>query len=144
MNKKRLLKLARFLEKLPTSVFDLSYIVNGQCDQLQMLVDTKFKDKKVIHKCKSMACAVGWMPAVFPELCMWSNGTVTDCDDLVSRNDMSLAKHIFDMNFDQLSYLFDTTYFAGNKEYTRNISKETPKVVAKRIRNFVKDGKYEV
>lgn len=54
MNKKRLLKLADFLEVLPENKFDYSSIVSGED------VPRKTFD------CGSTACAVGWCPIAFP------------------------------------------------------------------------------
>lgn len=55
-HKKRLLKLAEFLENLPTKKFNFGEIVE------------KFDQK---NKCGTICCAVGWCPTVFPRDWTW-------------------------------------------------------------------------
>ena len=47
LNKPRLTKLIDFLKQLPEEKFDFN---------------------RVIHKCGTVACAIGWTPSVFPDL----------------------------------------------------------------------------
>lgn len=54
VGKRRLLKLIAFLEKLPRRKFDFSQVVA--------------KGKQNGHYCATVACAGGWLPAVFPKL----------------------------------------------------------------------------
>ena len=55
----RLLRLAKFLEKLPRRKFDFA----------ELVADTEKRHGK---DCGTVCCAVGWTPAVFPKLISWS------------------------------------------------------------------------
>lgn len=127
--KDRLLKLASFLEnKVPKEHFDMASI----CDIVEVknnnIISNPFKTP---YTCKTTACAVGWCTAVFPEL-----NLVLDLDDrdITHKNGRTWNSERFFGLFgegDQWDYLFSAKYF-----------RETPKQVAKRIREFVKsDGK---
>ena len=56
VHKKRLLKLADFLDKLPRKKFNFTEVVSGQETPNKTLT------------CGSQACAIGWCPVVFPRL----------------------------------------------------------------------------
>ena len=126
MNKQRMLKLADFLETLPTKKFDFSMIRDHD------------KDVQYIPpaKCGAVGCAIGWMPTVFPRLCGdWvasktKNGyTVRDgvwFDD---------AAEVLDIDYSDCTALFTP----GGEVYgLRNLGENTtPKAVARRIRQFV-------
>lgn len=56
VHKKRLLKLADFLDKLPRKKFNFTEVVSGKETPNKTLT------------CGSQACAIGWCPVVFPRL----------------------------------------------------------------------------
>ncbi len=56
VQKKRLLKLADFLDKLPRKKFKFTEVVSGKETPNKTLT------------CGSQACAIGWCPVVFPRL----------------------------------------------------------------------------
>lgn len=56
MRKDRLLKLADFLDKLPRKKFDFGCVINGPSPTRKTM------------DCGSVACGIGWTPAVFPRL----------------------------------------------------------------------------
>lgn len=65
MYAKRLLKLADFLQQLPPQKFDFrSFTMRGDKPMLEAL-------KARRSSCGTTACAVGWMPAVFPRAVCW-------------------------------------------------------------------------
>ncbi len=66
MNAKRLLKLADFLDKLPRAKFDFGVI--AMQDGKPMLEALKAGKER----CGTVACAIGWMPAVFPRSLRWT------------------------------------------------------------------------
>ncbi len=68
LHAKRLMKLARFLyNDLPEEKFDFTWVVQGQ----------DMPNKK--YDCGTVACAVGWMPHVFPRRFEWRK--VNDPED---------------------------------------------------------------
>ena len=71
MNKERLLKLADFLQELPKDKFDFTSVVEEY-------------DRE--NECGTLCCAIGWTPAVFPDLVKW----------LVPRNRLIRAVEIAD------------------------------------------------
>ncbi len=128
IHKKRLLKLADFLSKLPESKFNLSVIT----DDL---------DKPTVEKsCKIAACAMGWCPIVFPRLMRYFHRQTSDHLEVCLKDNKrrrtenySAVKHIFGLNGDQSSYLFSPLEYHYDKSGVKN--------VVKRIRKFVKkDG----
>lgn len=65
MNAERLLKMATFLEALPPHMFCFKeYVKLGTKSPLEALADPE-------GRCGTTACAVGWMPAVFPAEIKW-------------------------------------------------------------------------
>lgn len=114
----RLLKLADFLDTLKTKQFNFDSCIDGRDN----------------HGCGTVCCAIGWTPAVFPELVDWDDPCLT------SWNFDQIAYRLFDIGDDAITYLFvpgfltcDTTNRFG-KRLSRNT---TPGVVARRIRKFV-------
>ena len=61
IHKRRFLKLASFLEKLRKNKFYYGTLVNKWDNKME---------------CGSVCCAIGWLPAVFPSLWSWANGTL--------------------------------------------------------------------
>lgn len=92
MNTQRLQKLADFLRKLPPERFHFG--------------------KVVIHEtsCGTIGCAMGWTPAVFPELVEWSKGKgtypLTYCPNGGPVDYDDLASTIFDIDRDDAFCLF--------------------------------------
>lgn len=126
MNKDRLLKLAEFLEQLPSESFDFS-----------SFVDSYDQEKE----CGSVCCAIGWMPKVFPDLCQWKKFTGFSFSiDIVTigsnHTGFFAAQEIFDIDDDASSYLF-----CPRADYDDNDVRlpETASAVdvANRIREFV-------
>lgn len=65
MNKERLLKMAGFLEALPPHKFDFdTYVRVGRKHPAEALAAPE-------EHCGTTACAVGWMPAIFPDEFEW-------------------------------------------------------------------------
>lgn len=70
MNAERLLKMAGFLEALPAHKFDFGmYVTLGTKTPAEALADPE-------GHCGTTACAVGWMPAIFPDAYKW--GVIRD------------------------------------------------------------------
>jgi len=116
MQTERLLKLADFLEQLPDKKFNINYIV--------------YKRRET---CVSVACAIGWMPAVFKELKWEGYDSIVwpDNEELNSikyNKNFAVARVFFDIDVNLCNYLFDN----GQIGYS------TTKHVTKRIRKVVK------
>lgn len=133
MNKKRLLKLANFIEKLPNKRLNMNVVALSNA-----------KGKMGYKECGSVACAMGWTPAVFPKLVKWiecSGGnelnvcmTHEEAREWL-RGNGSLA------NNSAMVELFDIPYL--DADYIFGLSKSkyhTPKQVAEGIRKYVKTG----
>jgi len=131
--RRRLLKLARFLEKLPASKFDFSEIVT-------------FSKKVRGHECGTVCCAIGWTPKVFPKTWKWE-----EYYDflLVARKDLPEKRgedwheqvcDFFGITGSELNGLFvpGTLYMPWAKEMIPMSNKTTAKEVAKSIRKFIK------
>jgi hypothetical protein len=70
-NFERLLKLAAFLETLEHKQFDFALIVRAW-----------HRDPETHAPCGSICCAIGWLPAVFPDLVRWSGGPPKEIGEL--------------------------------------------------------------
>lgn len=115
MNKKRLLKLAAFLRKLPAEKFNINDVV------------TRWD-----NNCGSICCAMGWTPKVFPKLIQWTpNGPykLKLCREAEGEHFDEVAVKLFKISFFQVSCLFGPGYYDGNV---------TPCMVAERIDNLWK------
>lgn len=128
VHKRRLLKLAAFLDTLPRAKFDFSIIARQ--DGLPFLKALKAGDKA----CGTVACAVGWMPAVFPRAFRWDTGGTVYPKNLsgVTGLDLYAAGQFFGLPDNDINYLF-TPDSSGLRE------KATPKQVARHIRRYVQD-----
>lgn len=125
MNKKRLLKLADFLETVPRKRFDM-----------QTWVGDEWKGKEDLS-CGTSACAMGWATTIpsFRKLGLrlqrsyvWGHSPAYG-----SRYGLDAAQKFFEIDLQTATLLF-----APAKEYKDgSISKITPKQVAKRIRKVV-------
>lgn len=125
---KRLLKLAAFLEKLPRDRFDYASFVGDDWKGTQDL------------SCGTTACALGWAATIpefrragltikaIPDI---DGGFYADVCTKKHSGGFKAASEIFGLSNSDSSYLF-----APDDEYPE---KATPKQVAKKIRNFVKE-----
>lgn len=124
MRADRLIKLADFLETVNDKHFDLDYIVINSED----LCEVK-KDVTKQYDCGFAACAIGWMPAVFPRDCKWQDSTVLGRS---GSEDFVFAAEFFEINEHQASFLFDPYYYNGGYS-TKKIPKS---FVINRLRRF--------
>lgn len=150
--KDRLLKLADFLANtVPRKHFSLDYftrdndrhtttasqdvIENEYATLLVKLHEIK-KDFQP-HKCGAVACAIGWLPAVFPRSFMWDKEASVilrcDADKTCPNGDFDVVEEFLGLNINQVHKLFTTDYYPKDRR--------GPKSVANKIRNFVKTGK---
>lgn len=122
-HKKRLLRLADFLEGLKPKEFDID-----------SFVDRPGKDGRV-GSCGTVACACGWAATIpeFRRAGLRINQTLVYGIYFITYKGMEdglAAEEFFGLTYDEFSHLFTRKGY-----YIRN--KVTPKRVAKRIRNFV-------
>lgn len=143
VGRKRLAKLADFLETVPRKRFDMRVWAYAQ---------EKFvfrKDKPVVTtspECGTSACALGWATAVFPRHLMLTALPTCQCGECRDREPrraevvlrenpkvegFDAAEKFFALTMPQAYELFDTPY--GEK-------KVTPKQKARQIRRFIKSG----
>jgi hypothetical protein len=128
-NKDKLLKLADFLTSLKTEEFDYSIIVE-EFD----------RDKR----CGTVCCAVGWLPAVFPEEAVWDGGysITTPTQNLLA---FETAEHILDITQTEAEGLFEPNdqerlrdqFKVGEDVFPDLGDDATPIEVADMIRKFV-------
>lgn len=104
---KRLEKLAAFLDKLPRKKFDLKELVSARRG-----------------KCIAVACAIGWMPVVFPGE-IYQN----DCDIMI-------AQEFMDLSYEEAHRLFVSS---EDSDLGVLSASATPKQVAREIRKFIKE-----
>jgi hypothetical protein len=133
MNAKRLLKLADFLTALPKQKFDFSVIAHeGEKPLLKAL-------KARTEHCGTVACAIGWMPAVFPRLVRWilNRGWLLAVElkkgPAPAFMNFRAASEVFGISDDDAEYLFlpDRSGLGDQASAKR---------VAQHIRRFVKRG----
>jgi len=118
LHKRRLLKLARFLDKLSPKKFDLNIFSND---------------------CGSVCCAIGWCPAVFPTY--WTRDAFSE-PFLKGKNQYGFyklgsfesAESFFGLNAAESEDLFTVS----GEQYS-NIDYPKPKDVAKAIRTFIQE-----
>lgn len=126
---KRLLKLATFLRKLPTKNFDFEIFCDGIFDREN-------------NMCGTVACAMGWTPAVFPRLVRWTKTSCGTPFGVAFRNrktfTLGVIKELFNLNYEEIRALF---YASGGKIRPWQLKsvdyKATPKQVATSIERFV-------
>ncbi len=141
---KRLLKLAAFLRELPRQKFDFgTFFEQGDKAPLEALAAGA-------HRCGTVGCAIGWMPAIWPKLVRWSTETRYDNDDLSyqvagvpelrdgSANGFYLAQVFFGIGYIAAHVLFDPEWSYGYSTKNPLSSNATPKQVAKHIERYVK------
>lgn len=122
IHKKRMLKLADFLEKLKPRKLNMDVVANLNGAKEMNAVE-----------CTSAACAMGWTPAVFPRHLKWEVGdryiSVVRKDGLADEE--AMAKFFGIVDDYVVYYLFGT----ARRRY------KTPKQVAAGLREFVETGK---
>ena len=113
--------MADFLDKLPKKKFNFRRVV------------TQYEDG-----CGTVCCAIGWLPKVFPRKWGWGINpwSVMDIFDksqgYYSGHSGTMA--FFNLSLGQYAYLFLPNY--NSKSLSVNT---TAKIVARRIRKFVKE-----
>lgn len=125
MNKKRLLKLADYLEnKVRDDKFDLWY----------------FAKKEIGAKCISAACALGYCPNIFKGVKLsWTDYSTlaaviyTDKDG-VAHEDLGAGTGLFDISSDACEYLFVSGSYPERYRGRKS--------VARRIKTFVATNGY--
>jgi hypothetical protein len=131
---RRLLKLAAFLEKLPRAKFDFSIIV----DQSGLPMLEALKAGK--HPCGTVACAMGWMPAVFPKYLKWDDPKEpfgVRWRKNSSDNTSDVAREFFGLSYEQVYWLFFPNSSIWAEKDNGLTDDATPKQVARHIRRFV-------
>lgn len=131
MNKERLIKMAEFLEKLPEHKFDFSsYVHLGSKSPSEALANPE-------EHCGTTACAIGWLPAMFPESFKWVGENIGSWGNymlpVLIENDMWSEGDIrgfLGINFNQYDFLFVPDSSPLDKD-------ADAKQVAKQIREFV-------
>lgn len=122
MNTQRLLQLAAFLRKLPPERFDFGKVVEHATP------------------CGTIGCAMGWTPAVFPELVEWTKEEETWPLTLVETGQPTdydaLASVIFEIDEDDAFSLF-TPLNQLHLGLKRIESDATPSQVADLIEQYV-------
>ncbi len=147
VHKARLLKLADFLENsVPKKHFDLDFFTHDndtyseeQCcrdDDQDSILITKLKKIKgdlKQHTCGAVACAIGWMPAVFPRSFEWNeNANITLRRD-VNQGGFEAVDEFFGLSYLEVLHLFTSEYYRRGRR--------GPKAVAHKIKKFVETGK---
>jgi hypothetical protein len=132
----RLMKLARFLYRLPPEKFNFAVVLQGQ----DIPNDT--------FQCGTVGCAIGWMPMVFPERFEWrAAGAGRDQRiglfdkespyEVGNGNFIGTAESFFDLLPEEASGLFSPGY-QQYVEWNDVDSHTSPKEVAMMIASFVK------
>lgn len=129
---RRLLKLAEFLREVPKEKFDFGILAfqNGK-PMLEALKAGK-------TACGTVACAIGWMPAVFPRSLVWKKVWAGGHGLQVRLKgrpytDFNAAEVFFGITHDQSSWLFNPDPVDGGLAAT-----VSAKQVARRITTFVR------
>lgn len=129
--KKRLLKLANFLQELKPQLFDLSTVTDFK-DSYAISYPNKTDMKESFEgKCDTVACAMGWTPLLFGRMAEWTQGGVKSVK--TGGGFHELANELFGLTHNQAEYLFMPNFYR---------QKRTAKTVAHRIRRFIETGLY--
>lgn len=131
-HKKRLLKLADFLDKLPTQKFrfDVFAIEDGK-PMLEALEAGE-------ANCGTVACAIGWMPAIFPRQIKWQ----PYLHDKKYKDIVFKGREELDGAFETARVFFGieerkTVYKLFDPVWSELGHHATPKQVAQHIREFL-------
>lgn len=65
--RKRLLKMADFIKKLPKEKFDIDVVRRDESKDVPLPKHTIVKETY----CGTACCIIGWTPKLFPRLCKW-------------------------------------------------------------------------
>lgn len=128
VGKRRLLKLADFLEKLPPQKFNL----NNWCVKDYKLSNTNEWDSIIVirGKCGSTACALGYCPVVFPKSGFKLSNDLHWTPEYCGLEGTAAAEQFFDLlESESVSLFMPESYREDHKG---------PKSVAKKIRALVK------
>lgn len=129
MNKERLLKMADFLETLPPHKFDFADYVH---------IGSKFPAEALAapeEHCGTTACAVGWLPAMFPEDFKWSEtGNRMSLVEVVPLDSPSFSERAIRVFLDISSDDYDFLFIPSSSTLGPNASAVQ---VAQQIREFV-------
>jgi|SRR5690348_14704591 len=142
MNKQRLLQLAAFLDQLPPKKFE--YMTIAREGKKPMLEALKARDEN----CGTAACAMGWTPAVFPDLVAWRKHTYRDGRPYPKAAviDICLLEHPDIIDWDAMVSIFDISPEAADYLFTPGLAAHgysglgddaLPTEVAAHIRAFV-------
>jgi hypothetical protein len=131
VGERRLLKLIAFLEKLPRKKFNFEKVVSEANEE---------------HTCATVACAIGWTPALFPKLVMWDKPGLKNAGSTRWRgldSDMGeVAERLFGVSSEKASNLFCPANRNWDQKHVHPSlpslrSNATPKQVAKMLRKYI-------
>lgn len=137
---KRLEKLATFLDQLPEQKFDFAKLAEeGNKPMLDALAARE-------ESCGTVACAMGWTPALFPKLVMWGNKR--DFKDRFGNRDLvskasgssylfKITEELFGISVGEGRSLFLPGFYSGLGDNA------TAQEVAVKIRKFIAEKKSE-
>lgn len=120
--KQRILKLAKFLRKLPRKHFNIEVVTNLGCQYNRYGKETfvSAKDYQTIGKtlkpmnCGAAACAIGWCPSVFPHIVCLKD-KIGLIDKKTGTNGWTRMIDYFGLSEGQSDYLFhDYAYRVGH------------------------------
>lgn len=138
MRADRLLTLAAFLDNLPEEKFNFAIIAEERGKPMLEALAAGHT------RCGTVACAIGWLPAVFPADFKWTDAYYKSRS--VTRDgsiDFSAAEEFFDLTVYQAEYLFMPGRYNDDDEFVGNLNdltdEATPKQVAAHIRAFVEE-----
>lgn len=162
MNKKRLLKLAKFLrEKVPDDAFEMGLITGLDDDvptrALPAILEECLATKE--QHCGAAACAIGWSPAVFPDDLEWDGEGAVVLTSNRRLKGFDAAEKFYDLTEMEAYYLFSPDAYGidgsevdgveGTPRCFLNahqasavfaVADISRKTVAKRIEQFVAKG----
>lgn len=128
MNTKQLLKLADFLDTLPRQKFDFAVVAHQHGKPMRAAL------KAGKTACGTVACALGWTPAVWPRALRWHphKSIVLEIrfKDGMQLSTFDTAALWFDITREATEYLFDPS--------VNSLWRATPKRVARHIRRWVR------
>lgn len=130
MNKTKLLKLVDFLKNLSPDKFDFSEVVT-ECDY---------------NNCGTVCCAIGWLPAIFPDEVEWRRRVEWDPSEtvLADKNGKHLrfgevAENIFNIPKELANELFCPDSQQNVHSDLEDVSDyAAPLEVAKMLKHFIK------
>ena len=137
-HKKRILKHAKFISKLPEEKLEMKYVA--------CLNESKEMNPK---KCNSAACAMGWLPVSFPEFFKYHKESEMHDEQrlfIALKKDKHPKNHDFKSDgpltdFDAAEYFFGMTGKDSNRLFGSGNSRySTPKQVSKSLKKYAKTG----